>query len=68
MRKTSFTRKPPEKERERGKRYTQILNKNEFRTKAEEEKMKRHGKKRTKRIDMGNKEKRKEKQEERYNY
>ena len=37
-RKTSFTRNPPEKEREinkRGKKYKQILNKNEFRTKAE---------------------------------
>ena len=41
-RKTSFTRNPPEKEREinkRGKKYTQILKSNEFRTKAEEEKM-----------------------------
>jgi len=30
--------------------------------------MKRNGQKRTKQIDMGNTEKRKEKQEERYNY
>ena len=46
-RKTSFTRNPPQKEREinkRGKRYTQILNKNEFRIKAEENKWKEMGK------------------------
>ena len=69
-RKTSFTRNPPEKEREinkRGKKYKQILNKNEFRTKAEKEKGK-EMEKRTKRIDMANTEKRKEKQEKRYNY
>ena len=61
---------PLEKEREinkRGKKYTQILNKNEFRTKAEEEKLKER-EKRTKRVDMANTEKRKEKQEKRYNY
>ena len=46
--KTSFTRNPPEKEREinkRGKQYTQILNKSEFIKKAEEEKGKEKGKK-----------------------
>ena len=63
MEKNSFTRNPPDKEREinkRGKKYKQILSKNEFRTKAEKEKGK-EMEKRTKRIDMANTEKRKEK-------
>ena len=54
MEKNSFTRNPPDKEREinkRGKKYKQILSKNEFRTKAEKEKGK-EMEKRTKRTEL----------------